>query len=1056
MDDKFLSYSNAGTKPESSNFDGTIQNLYTSNFGGLTPVFVKPVLADDHFKISLNSEVKVTTLNAPAYTNIKQNFYSFFVANQQVWKHWNSFITNGTDFQGVYGSNLTNQNLSNNFKVPAIRVNDLQFITKIAKGFSIPVFTLESSASQVPLFQRIGITYVAPTDTTPPVYKFKTDIPANVPHISTNDFDLSPLACNILSASSELWRNFIKFIPYVYFRGLSFIVENGKVSIIWTHLDFGYSIDDLPLIISMLYRRSDVMSSNIVDSTDFSVLPDVQFIRYRLFCDETSHDIDINSAPFSCTSFRCNCVNGSISLNGLRYSRKYTTNADFESSSPIYIDNSHSYVQTSKYVKLSQFWQKQLIIIREVDVDDPETFLRLQLPDNQSLNIPSNNPFYDKYLALFESEDFYPESRFENKTIYCGCDGFTVEPSTAWKRPIGTNLHYITSREDFHVSNPDNQFINRTGRFFAPPCDFLFPYYVGDFDKTSYRGLLTSYNYDLSGISSVGFIHIPILDSSAIANNMTQSAFMYYLCNSVLKTLDYVNIPYEGFTIRDFSNYSVEVVSALPFMSISSIWNEYFRNRTVSAPELNFCEVNYSAFCDSDIVDYIIHTGHISDSEYFDVSDRQSMIHSWVIPFDVLPKNGLSIDSLSENDFVQGLNEFHYYNITCQADLFSLLTGFQMNHSVLHQVMNPVKHFSQVDSDVLYGALVNRFVLPDYYNGLLHYKFQNFSKDYFSSALLDAMSGANQEEIPDTVTELRSSEARQSFWEQTAVSRSVSRFFKKMFGTTPTHMDLKRPLLLGQSHNKISIGEIIQTSGTVDNGTPQGTRTGIGGGHSVNGICNHGFNEQGWLIILSSFTLDSQYFQGINRLMLPYNSYLDYPFRQFYHIGNQSINMREVSFVSNPKFPNYLPNFTTSVAHFTFDSPDSPYMVSSFANNPQIATRSNNHSFDLVSNRCVDTDSNFGAVFGYIPRFSEYKFNFDELHGDFRNSLLSWNTFRKFHTMPYLTHNFVNWELSGVNYDLNRLFAVTDDSDKFICSLFINVQMHRQIPYYSIPKSSVN
>ena len=145
MDDKFLSYSQSSKKRDFSNFDGTIQNLYTSDFGGLTPVFVKPVLAADKFKISLNSEVKVNTLAAPTYSNIKQNFYSFFVPCQSVWHHWNSFISNGSDFQNVYGSNITNQDLKSVWKIPSIQTNHLQQITKLAKGFSIPIIKLRYS-----------------------------------------------------------------------------------------------------------------------------------------------------------------------------------------------------------------------------------------------------------------------------------------------------------------------------------------------------------------------------------------------------------------------------------------------------------------------------------------------------------------------------------------------------------------------------------------------------------------------------------------------------------------------------------------------------------------------------------------------------------------------------------------------------------------------------------------------------------------------------------------------------------------------------------------------
>lgn len=813
MDDKFLSYSNAGSKPESSNFDGTIQNLFTANFGGLTPVFCKPVLADDHFKISLNSEVKVSTLNAPAYSNIKQNFYSFFVANQQIWKHWNSFITNGTDFQGVYGNNMNNQQLNNAWKVPSIRVNDLQFITKIAKGFAIPIITLSATNEEaaIPFLYDLGFRLVEQNG----VYIYQIKFPSGA---SANDFtifstgymDLTPFAINILQMMFPPLRNFMKYVPYIYFHDLTVSnVNSGDLTIQFTSVDLGISIDDLPFILSVLYKRNDILKSDVVDTTDFNVNNRVQFLRYRLFCDESSHDININESPFKINYVRTDCINGSLSLNGIRYSRKYTQNSEFKSFNP---QPKTAWSEEITYVRLSNFWQKKLDIATAEDGVTSQIVFDFNEPSVE-FSYMSSSPYYEKWLELFESEDYYPESRFENQTIYCRNSAYYLVDYVEPVSPLASNLNSSTQ----YATTPDNNSLDKQLLLSAPSCDYILPFYVNSLDEVHIiRASMTPY-FTISQGTKINnaLSYIPRLDSTSIANNMTISAFMYYLCNSVLKTLDYVGIPYEGFTIRDFDSYALEVVSAMPFLALSSIWDEYFRNRTVSSPELNYKEVNYSGVVDDFVYSYMKNKQNENGvSEYFDLSESTPFTHSWVIPFDVLPKNGLQSFSVME-DLIQGVNEFHYFNITCHSDLFSLLTGFQLNHCILHQVMQPYVLTNSEDYNiVLYGALVNRFVLPDYYNGLLHYKFQNFSKDYFSSALLDAMSGANQEEIPDTVTELRSSEARQSFWEQTAVARSVKKFFNKMFGTTPTHMELCRPLLLGQSHNKISIGEIIQTSGT--------------------------------------------------------------------------------------------------------------------------------------------------------------------------------------------------------------------------------------------------
>lgn len=1086
MDDKFLSYSTSSKSRDFSNFDGTIQNLYTSDFGGLTPVFVKPVLADDSFKISLNSEVKVNTLSAPAYSNIKQNFYSFFVANQSVWKHWNSFISNGTDFQNIYGSNITNQDLNNVWKIPSIQTNHLQQITKIAKGFSIPIFTLHFSDFKTAYLENsIDLLRVIPKNEEQSVSLNKLQITeanssftyvfngfitvlgnlSNFQYVTSDSF-----INNLFQFYHPEWRLLLKICPYVHFNNASMIYLNGTYRLRFDSIDFGCSIDDYISLFKLLFSYPIFRNPVFSDTFNYQVSRYSQYIKFRNFCDESSSTIDINQSPFGHKSSTLDTSHfGHLLLNSTTFYRKSVNNSEFTDFIPDYdftnLNGVKHLVTSAKYVKLSNFWSKEQIIVTisgSQGADGDYVLWRV----SDSVVLASSVDDSDFYIQLFESDDYYPELAPHSLCMDFGqneYDNLYLTPIDSSVTGVSPYIHVTTPNE---LNDPDSNIV----KYYpsaqiqsAESCDSLIPIYVHEYEYLiqdiagKYREF-TIANSDDSPNVTLDFI--PLLDSSAISNGMTTFTFMLYLCNSVCKTLDYNNIVFEGFTVRDFISYLGEHINALPFMAESKIFDEYFRNRTVSSPELNYCEVNSSALYLYNNYDCIYHY-RTPKNKYIDYTDNAYQ-NSWAIPFDVLPKNGVGTFNLNRinADYdipvaIQGFEEFHYFNITCFADLFALLTGFQLNHCVNHQVIKPYESLFVQENDkyldVLYGAIIDRFYLPNYYNGLLHYKYQNFNKDYFSSALLDAMSGANVEEIPDTITELRTAEAKQSFWETTAVARSFKKFAQKMFGTTPSHMENNRPLLLGQSHNRISIGEIIQTSGTAE--TPQGTRTGIAGGHSVSGICKHNFNEQGYLVILSSITLDSQYYQGLHRNLTPYDGFLDYPFANFYNIGNQSINIREISYNSNPRYHSN-PMISTLGNSLRYRDTISlvPSRFTTVANNPTKVTQ-NNYTFSYDPNYCVQSDTNFDDIFGYVPRFSEWKFNFDELHGDFRNTLMSWNTFRTLHTIPFLSHNFINWELSGFNYDLNRLFAVTDDSDKFIVSLYINVEMRRPIPYYTIPKS---
>lgn len=141
---KIFSYGNNGKrKVGHSKFDMGHEHIMSANFGGLHTAACFETLPDDYWDISDNTVTLLKPLTAPAFARINQNFYGAYVRNQQIWKYWNDYISNGTAFGDVYGNNVTNQSLQNAWDVPSIPAPYLQTILKIGYGNATPVWHLE-------------------------------------------------------------------------------------------------------------------------------------------------------------------------------------------------------------------------------------------------------------------------------------------------------------------------------------------------------------------------------------------------------------------------------------------------------------------------------------------------------------------------------------------------------------------------------------------------------------------------------------------------------------------------------------------------------------------------------------------------------------------------------------------------------------------------------------------------------------------------------------------------------------------------------------------------
>lgn len=200
-----------------------------------------------------------------------------------------------------------------------------------------------------------------------------------------------------------------------------------------------------------------------------------------------------------------------------------------------------------------------------------------------------------------------------------------------------------------------------------------------------------------------------------------------------------------------------------------------------------------------------------------------------------------------------------------------------------------------------------------------------------------------------TINELRRAIAAQAFLE--AEARGGSRYIEELyniFGVKSSDARLQRPEYLGGGKQPIVISDVLQTSQTTqgDEGSPQGNQSGVGASIGNGHGFRRRFEEHGYIMGFLSIIPKSSYQQGLPRMYQKFDR-LDHYIPQFAHLGEQEIKNSELYFTG-----------------------------------------------------ITDTATNDDSVFGYTPRYAEYKFNNDQIHGDFRDELSFWHLGRIFDKRP--------------------------------------------------------
>lgn len=245
-----------------------------------------------------------------------------------------------------------------------------------------------------------------------------------------------------------------------------------------------------------------------------------------------------------------------------------------------------------------------------------------------------------------------------------------------------------------------------------------------------------------------------------------------------------------------------------------------------------------------------------------------------------------------------------------------------------------------------------------------------------------------------TVNELRRAFRLQEWLEKTA--RGGARYIEMIwshFNVRSSDARLNRPEYLGGTKQPMVISEVLQTSESgIAGNTPLANMAGhgisVGSGNTV----NYRAEEHGYLIGIMSVMPQTAYQQGIPKHFSKFD-YLDYAWPDFAHLGEQEIKNREIYYDS------------------------------------------------------ADTEASNDAVFGYIPRYSEYRYHDNRVAGDFRSSLSYWHLGRIFPSRPNLNASFIAADPS------RRIFAVTtEEINSIYAHVFHRIKAVRKLPKYGTPE----
>ena len=254
-----------------------------------------------------------------------------------------------------------------------------------------------------------------------------------------------------------------------------------------------------------------------------------------------------------------------------------------------------------------------------------------------------------------------------------------------------------------------------------------------------------------------------------------------------------------------------------------------------------------------------------------------------------------------------------------------------------------------------------------------------------------------------TINELRAAFQLQKYYEQLARSGSrYSEVLKAQFHVDAQDYRLQNPEYLGGSHVSINVSQVVQNSATSDGSTPQGNTA----AYSLTTDSHHdfvkSFVEHGFVIGVCVVRYEHSYQQGIERFWSR-KKVTDYYLPVFANLGEQAILNKEIY---------------------------------------------------AQGSKAVDGSGKLydEQVFGYVPRWNEYRYKPNRITGEMRSSYTTsldmWHLGDDYSQRPVLSDEWLREDKDTVD----RVIAVSNRvSNQLFGDFYIENTTTRAMPLHSIP-----
>lgn len=225
----------------------------------------------------------------------------------------------------------------------------------------------------------------------------------------------------------------------------------------------------------------------------------------------------------------------------------------------------------------------------------------------------------------------------------------------------------------------------------------------------------------------------------------------------------------------------------------------------------------------------------------------------------------------------------------------------------------------------------------------------------------------------------------------------IQDYLKVTYGIEPSSEALDLSVYLGSHRSTIQIGDVMSNADTKtsDGGAYLGEYAGRALGGKQNMKFSYECKEHGFLIVTTEIQARTSYWQGLRPECTAIDR-LDFFQPELDNLGVEAI--------------------------------------------PQSLL--NNHQY--LDSDSIESTSRFvdiNSVFGFTPRYSKYKVNFDSLLGDFRvptlnTGLDSWYLARYIQSQQYINEQFTEMVQNNTSVEYDKIFQVADNSADHFYSIY--------------------